>query len=87
MKKPVLLLIALLVLVVVFVAALHHGASRLGTSRLSTAADRSEPGSAGVVKIGTNRALGTVTPYVALEKGLFQQQGIRVQIVDFDDVT
>ena len=39
------------------------------------------------IRIGTNRALGTVTPYVAQDKGFFQLNGVRVDVVDFNDVT
>ncbi len=39
------------------------------------------------IRIGTNRALGTVTPYIARDKGYFEQQGIRAQVIDFNDVT
>ena len=39
------------------------------------------------IRIGTNRALGTVTPYVARDKGFFEQQGIQAQVIDFNDVT
>lgn len=39
------------------------------------------------IRIGTNRALGTVTPYVARDKGFFEQQSIQAQILDFNDVT
>lgn len=39
------------------------------------------------IRIGTNRALGTVTPYVARDLGLFEQQSLRAEVIDFDDVT
>jgi NitT/TauT family transport system substrate-binding protein len=39
------------------------------------------------IRIGTNRALGTVTPYVARDKGFFVQQAVQAQIIDFNDVT
>jgi NitT/TauT family transport system substrate-binding protein len=39
------------------------------------------------VRIGTNRALGTVIPYVAEEKKFFKARHVNVQIVDFNDVT
>jgi NitT/TauT family transport system substrate-binding protein len=39
------------------------------------------------IRIGTNRALGTVTPYVARDKGLFEQQKLQAQVVDFNDIT
>jgi NitT/TauT family transport system substrate-binding protein len=37
------------------------------------------------IRVGTNRALGTVVPFVANEKGFFQQQGVQVNVVDFAD--
>jgi NitT/TauT family transport system substrate-binding protein len=39
------------------------------------------------IRIGTNRALGTVAPYVARDKGFFDQQSVQADIVDFNDVT
>jgi len=39
------------------------------------------------IRVGTNRALGTVVPYVARDKGFFQQSNLQVQIIDFNDVT
>ncbi len=44
-----------------------------------------KPGPSAIVKVGTNRALGTVTPYVARTKGYFQKHGENVDIVDFSD--
>jgi len=34
-----------------------------------------KPADTGVIKIGTNRALGTVTPYVGQVRGIFAKQG------------
>jgi NitT/TauT family transport system substrate-binding protein len=48
-------------------------------------AGRSGIDSPRVVRVGTNRALGTVIPFVAKNKGLFQQQGLQVEVVDFAD--
>jgi len=39
----------------------------------------------GVIKIGTNKALGTVTPYVARTQGIFTKRGVTAEIVDFSD--
>lgn len=39
----------------------------------------------GVIKIGTNRALGTVTPYVGKSQGVFAKRGVTVEIIDFTD--
>ncbi len=38
-----------------------------------------------VLRVGTNRALGTITPYVGKARGLFQARGIELEIVDFQD--
>jgi NitT/TauT family transport system substrate-binding protein len=37
------------------------------------------------VKIGAIKALGTITPYIAQQKGFFEEAGISVEIVDFAD--
>jgi len=37
------------------------------------------------VRVGTNRALGTVTPYVGTGKGFFAARGIALETVDFQD--
>jgi len=39
------------------------------------------------IRIGTNRALGTVTPYVARDKGFFTQHAVQANIIDFNDIT
>jgi NitT/TauT family transport system substrate-binding protein len=44
-----------------------------------------KPVDTGVIKIGTNRALGTVTPYVGKKLGVFDKRGVKVEIVDFSD--
>lgn len=41
--------------------------------------------SARIIKVGTNRALGTVAPYVGRDKNFFQEHGVNVEIVDFAD--
>ncbi|MGB8932365.1 MAG: ABC transporter substrate-binding protein [Anaeromyxobacteraceae bacterium] len=38
-----------------------------------------------VLRVGTNRALGTVTPYIGKAKGFFNARGIQLEIVDFQD--
>jgi NitT/TauT family transport system substrate-binding protein len=52
---------------------------------------RTQPLNAGAntasIRIGTNRALGTVAPYIARDKGFFQQQSVNAQIIDFNDIT
>jgi NitT/TauT family transport system substrate-binding protein len=40
---------------------------------------------AATVRVGTNRALGTVTPYVGRTKGFFASRGIALDIIDFQD--
>ncbi len=45
---------------------------------------RVAPGPASV-RVGTNRALGTVTPYVGRERGYFTARGIALDLVDFQD--
>jgi NitT/TauT family transport system substrate-binding protein len=37
------------------------------------------------VRVGTNRALGTVVPFVATKQGYFAQKGVQVDVVDFAD--
>lgn len=37
------------------------------------------------VRVGTNRALGTVTPYVGKDKGFFLSRGIALDLFDFQD--
>lgn len=39
------------------------------------------------IRIGTNRALGTVTPYVARDKGFFNEHAVQAQVIDFNDIT
>jgi NitT/TauT family transport system substrate-binding protein len=48
---------------------------------------RSTDSRAARIRIGTNRALGTVTPYVARDKNLFEQQSLQAEFIDFNDVT
>ena len=40
-----------------------------------------------VVRIGSNRAIGTVTPYLAKEMGYFDGKDYEVEVVDFSDGT
>ncbi len=57
-----------------------------GLRQRATSPRTSSPTHAEVpIRIGTNRALGTVTPYVARDKGLFQQHSVQAQIVAFND--
>jgi NitT/TauT family transport system substrate-binding protein len=67
---------ALVLLLLVVLYALRH---------------RTQPTRAGnhivPIRVGTNRALGTVAPYLARDKGFFQQQSVNAQIIDFNDIT
>src|SRR5580704_10884266 len=68
-------------LLIIFVPGLFSGCSRHpGQSAFA------DPGSADQkIRVGTNRALGTVVPFVANSKGFFKQQGLQVDVVDFAD--
>src|ERR1700689_1399806 len=59
----------------------------VGCNRSSATSANGAAGStsAQTIRVGTNRALGTVVPFVAKEKGFFQQQGLDVNVVDFAD--
>jgi NitT/TauT family transport system substrate-binding protein len=57
--------------------------SLLFLAGLALAAPKTGP--AETIKIGTNRALGTVTPYVGKAEGLFAKRGVSAEIVDFTD--
>jgi len=58
----------------------------LATLALALAApSAAAPPSRVTVRVGTNRALGTVTPYVGRAKGIFESKGIALEIVDFQD--
>lgn len=41
----------------------------------------------GHIRIGTNRALGTVAPYIARDEGFFRQESLDAEVIDFNDVT
>lgn len=69
--KPAL---ALVILLLIAAYAFHHRTA-------SSTADGPN------IRIGTNRALGTVTPYVARDKGFFQQHAVQANIIDFNDIT
>ncbi len=72
--------VAVAIVAIALLALLHVKRSGHGSASVATSP-------ANIIRIGTNRALGTVTPYVARDKELFQQQGLQVEIVDFNDVT
>ncbi|MDR3734675.1 MAG: ABC transporter substrate-binding protein [Acidobacteriaceae bacterium] len=72
--------VVIAIVVIALLALLH--VRRSGHNSASVATNPAK-----VIRIGTNRALGTVTPYVARDKNLFLQQGLQVEIVDFNDVT
>jgi NitT/TauT family transport system substrate-binding protein len=44
-----------------------------------------QPSSVKTIRVGTNRALGTVVPFVAKTKGFFRPYGFQVEVVDFAD--
>jgi NitT/TauT family transport system substrate-binding protein len=69
--KPIIAVV--LLLFVALYALRHRTASAVGTGP--------------TIRIGTNRALGTVTPYVARDKGFFQQNTVQANIIDFNDIT
>lgn len=63
---------------------------------LAGCAEKSAPAESGastdgqdkiVVRIGSNRAIGTVTPYLAKEMGYFDGKDYEVEVVDFSDGT
>ncbi len=63
-------------LAIAFYGCLHRAGSELRNENESNH-----------IRIGTNRALGTVTPYVARDLGLFEQQSLHAEVIDFNDVT
>jgi NitT/TauT family transport system substrate-binding protein len=78
MNKRVVVPIVGAVLAIAILAGLKlHSANRV--------AERVGPTAPKIVRVGTNRALGTVIPFVAKSKGYFQQQGLQVDVVDFAD--
>lgn len=40
-----------------------------------------------VIRIGSNRALGSITPYVAEELGFFAERDVKVEVIEFGDGT
>jgi NitT/TauT family transport system substrate-binding protein len=57
----------------------------LASLTLTATAPASAAPTAAAIRVGTNRSLGTVAPYVGRAKGLFASRGIAVDIVDFQD--
>ncbi|AKX94806.1 ABC transporter substrate-binding protein [Neomoorella thermoacetica] len=53
-----------------------------GNGKGATASRDGEPAA---IKVGTNRALGTVVPYIARTRGIIAAKGLKVDIVDFQD--
>lgn len=49
--------------------------------------ENSQGSSDNTIRVGAIKALGTVTPYVAKEKGYFEKAGLNVEIKDFSDGT
>jgi NitT/TauT family transport system substrate-binding protein len=67
------------VLLLLWIAAYGYR-HRAGSERASNAGGAR-------IRVGTNRALGTVAPYVARDKGFFDEHGVEAQVIDFNDVT
>jgi NitT/TauT family transport system substrate-binding protein len=74
--------VAIAVLSFLILSALVAGCNRSSASSANGAAEST---SSLTIRVGTNRALGTMVPFVANEKGFFQQQGLHVNVVDFAD--
>lgn len=71
---------------ILLVTILLFGATLTGCGNTNKT-QASSSGKAETVRIGTNRALGTVTPYVGKDNGTFEKAGIKPEIVDFQDGT
>jgi len=54
---------------------------RAGSERVDATSGQSQ------IRVGTNRALGTIAPYVARDRGFFEQQAVKANLIDFNDVT
>jgi len=79
MKKkwyPALIVIVIALIAAFVLAPLRHPKTATASAAVA---------SARIIKVGTNRALGTVAPYVARDKHFFQEHGVNVEIVDFAD--
>lgn len=81
MKKKILRLLTI-VLSLMFVLAGCQGASKNTSSTNNETATKEQTKT---IKIGSIRALGTITPYISEEEGIFKEQDINVEIVDFSD--
>ncbi len=68
------------ILLLLWIAAYGYE-HRAGSEHASTTNGNSQ------IRIGTNRALGTIAPYVARDKGFFDQQAVQARVIDFNDVT
>ena len=60
-------------------------AAMVSVAGISSAFAAKKLADTGVIKVGTNKALGTVTPYVGRTNGVFAKRGVTVEIVDFTD--
>src|ERR1700691_6605265 len=78
MYKRLVLPIVSAVLAIAILAGLKLHSANRATGAVAPTAPKT-------VRVGTNRALGTVAPFVGRAKGFFQQQGLQVEIVDFAD--
>jgi NitT/TauT family transport system substrate-binding protein len=66
-------------------ASFLAAATLLLSSGAGVAFAAQKPAETAVIKIGTNRALGTITPYLGKSQGIFAKRGVTVEIVDFTD--
>jgi len=75
MKKKIVVLVSL----VLSLTLVLMGCQKSSKNEATKAAE------AKTIKVGSIRALGTITPYISAEEGIYKKQGINVQIVDFAD--
>src|SRR5665647_504565 len=75
MKKKIVILIGL----VLSLTLVLMGCQKSSKNEVATTAK------AKTIKVGSIRALGTITPYIAIEEGIFKKQGLDVEIVEFAD--
>ena len=75
MKKKIVILIGL----VLSLTLVLMGCQKASKNEVSTTAQ------AKTIKVGSIRALGTITPYIGIEEGIFKKQGLDVEIVEFAD--
>ena len=78
MKKRLLVLLVGIFLIGALSARVYLRSGKL-------AGETREASSSKAIRVGTNRALGTVVPFVAKTKGFFQPYGLSVEVTDFSD--